>query len=110
MSDEANALVSEKLKEWEPLSHEELSAMVGATGDYVEHELLERSGGVEWVRESQIFWDGDPGGDLRVWVDVWVLRPEQGKVLARDELLVERPGGPAARSPRWLGWLRRARS
>lgn len=107
MPDEADALVRAKIAEWAPRSHEELSAMVGGNWSYAEHELLARPDGAEWMLESEVLWDSERGGDLRVWVDVWVYSPEFGKVLARDELFVERPGGPAARSPKLLRWLRR---
>lgn len=84
---------------------------MGTEGEHVEHEVIERPDGADWMRESQVFWDSDRGGDVRVWVDVCVLSPgPSGGSLASEVFICERPGGPVARSPRWLRWLRRAKS
>lgn len=59
---EARTVLAERLAKWRPLDYSELAELIGT----VEAEEVPSSSGAAWYLEYVFFWDGDPGGDVRV--------------------------------------------
>jgi hypothetical protein len=91
---EARALLAKVLAEWRLRTHADLAPLVDA--EPATGQLL-GSGGGSYQLEIQVFWDRDPGGDIRVmgaiddggirafapWTDGFIMTPE-GRFLGED--------------------------
>jgi hypothetical protein len=67
---DATEMVDAEVARLRALSYEQLVALMGSA----EHREMALSSGVAVVLETQVFWDAEPGHNIRVMVDVW--RPD----------------------------------
>lgn len=63
----SQGLVAERIDHLRSLSHAELTEML----DENVHDDVELVSGLPAILETQVFWDSEPHGDVRVAVDVW---------------------------------------